>query len=249
MKKLIIYYNFILITIITCIGFLQAESVAQVVSAVLFFPLVIYFGQFIFPHKQKALPNMPPPVTESDEETLKENIPVQEDLKPEHEELEKSHETQKETDTVKEEVPIEEAPTEEALEGKVVAKSFDLDRRMFLKLIGSAGMTLFLFSIFTKKAEGAFFGSVPGPGTLSIKDTTGAKIDPAIKQPTDGYNIAQVDDSTSTTYYGYLNKDGAWYILREDSSSNYRYCKGSSSFSTNWTSRASLTYDYFDAVF
>jgi len=42
----------------------------------------------------------------------------------------------------------------------------DIDRRAFLKLIGTAGMSLFLFSMFTKKAEAAFFGSVPGPGIL-----------------------------------------------------------------------------------
>jgi hypothetical protein len=37
--------------------------------------------------------------------------------------------------------------------------------------------------------------------------------------------------------------------MSEDSSSNFRYTKGSSSFSTNWTGRAGLTYDYFDSVF
>ena len=124
----------------------------------------------------------------------------------------------------------------------------DIDRRQFLKLIGSAGLSLFLFSIFAKKAQAAFFGSVPGPGTVAVKDISGAQIDPAVKQPTDGYRINQLDDS-SPAYYGFVNKDSAWFIMKEDSSGNYRYTKGSSSFSTNWTNRASLTYDYFDAIF
>ncbi len=241
MRKVLVYYNFILLTIITIIGFFQAESIAQVISAVLFFPLVIYFGQFILPRKQRALPLAP---VSPEEETL---------VTPEIKEEEREEQKEELEETIplpNEEVDKEEQEnTEEALEGKVLGNGFDLNRRMFLKLIGSAGITLFLFSIFTKKAEGAFFGSVPGSGTISIKDTTGAKIDPAIKQPTDGYTLAQIDDGVSNTYYGYLNKDGAWYILREDTSSNYRYTKGSSSFATNWTNRASLTYDYFDAIF
>ena len=245
MRKVLVYYNFILLTIITIIGFFQAESIAQVISAVLFFPLVIYFGQFILPRKQRSLPIAPPASPE--EETL-----ATPEMKEEEEEEidEQKEELEENIAVTNEEVDKEgQENTDEALEGKVLGNGFDLNRRMFLKLIGSAGITLFLFSIFTKKAEGAFFGSVPGTGTISIKDTTGAKIDPAIKQPTDGYTLAQVDDGVSNTYYGYLNKDGAWYILREDSSSNYRYTKGGSSFATNWTNRASLTYDYFDAIF
>ena len=109
-------------------------------------------------------------------------------------------------------------------------------------------ISLFLFSVFTQKAHGAFFGSVPGPGTVSLKDTSGAQIDPAIKTPTDGYKISQIDDS-SPAFYGFIDKTGAWFIMKEDSTGAYRYAKGSSSFSTNWTNRAILSYDYFDAIF
>ncbi len=125
----------------------------------------------------------------------------------------------------------------------------DVDRRQFLKLISSAGLSLFIFSIFAKKAEAAFFGSVPGPGTVALKDTAGVQIDPAIKTPTDGYKISQIDDATPA-YYGFIERSGKWFIMKEDSTTGaYRYAKGASSFSTNWTSRASLTYDYFNIVF
>lgn len=137
---------------------------------------------------------------------------------------------------------------EEIEEGKFIP-GFDFDRRMFLKLIGSAGLSVFFFSLFTKKAEAAFFGSVPGPGTVSLKDTAGTKIDPAVKQPTDGYKISEIDDASSPAYYGFVDKTGAWFIQKEDSSGAYRYTKGSSSFSTNWTGRAGLSYDYFDVIF
>lgn len=126
----------------------------------------------------------------------------------------------------------------------------DNNRRQFLKLVGGTSLSLIFLSLFNpKKAGAAFFGSVPGPGTVALKDVTGAKINPAEKQPTDGYKISQIDDTSYPYYYGYVNASGAWYIMSEDSSSNFRYTKGSSNFSTSWTARASLTYDYFDSVF
>lgn len=139
-------------------------------------------------------------------------------------------------------------PLVKTLQKEKPVGDFDIERRRFLKLISTAGVTLFLFSIFTRRAQAAFFGSVPGPGTVSLKDSSGTVIDPAISTPTDGYKISDIDSSTPA-YYGFTEKSGKWFIMREGSSGDYRYAKGSSAFSTNWTSRASLTYDYFDNVF
>lgn len=130
----------------------------------------------------------------------------------------------------------------------IKSSDYDPERRKFLKLIGAAGGAIFLTAIFTKKAEASFFGSMPGPGTVAIKNTSGVAIDPAEKKPTDGYSISEIDDSGTDAYYGFVNKDGGWFILK-DSNGIYRYSKGSSSFSTNWTDRASLTYDYFNVIF
>ncbi len=202
----------------TISGFVQAQSLAQVTSAVFFFPLAVYFIQLVIPRNRKAI-TVPQAIS---------LIPVGIS----------SGSKKGSKKTKKAEEPI-------VLKRK---EGLDIDRRMFLKLIGSAGITVFLFSIFTKKAEGAFFGSAPGPGTLALKDTAGNKIDPAQNYPTDGYKISQIDDS-SPAYYGFVEKAGAWFIQKEDSSGNYRYTKGSNSFSTNWTNRATLTYDYFDVIF
>jgi phenylpyruvate tautomerase PptA (4-oxalocrotonate tautomerase family) len=71
--------------------------------------------------------------------------------------------------------------------------------------------------------------------------------------PTIGYQIADKDDSGSTKYYGFINKYGAWYILRENSST-YRYVRGArtdsagSLYTDAWTNRAGLTYGYFNEV-
>lgn len=126
----------------------------------------------------------------------------------------------------------------------------DARRRQFLKILGGGGVSLFLMTfIMPGKANAAFFGSTPGPGVIALKDTSGAKIDPAEKQPTDGYTISEIDDASSPSYYGFIHKNGAWYIAREDSAGAYRYAKGSSNFSTSWTGRAGLTYAYFDVTF
>lgn len=125
----------------------------------------------------------------------------------------------------------------------------DINRRMFIKLIGAAGLSTFVFALFKKSASAAFFGSVPGPGTIAIKDSSGNKIDPAEKQPTDGYEISQVDDTNVPAYYGFLNRDGAWYIAREGAGGEYRYARGGASFVSNWETRDALPYGYFDNVF
>lgn len=133
-----------------------------------------------------------------------------------------------------------------------IKPGFDMDRRAFLKIIGSAGITIFLFSLFTKKAEAAFFGSVPGPGTVAIKDSTGTVIDPAKHHPTDGYKISGIDDS-SPAYYGFVNKDGDWFIMKEEADGDYLYHKRvtptEDTFDVEWPNRGGFLYDYFDTIF
>lgn len=125
----------------------------------------------------------------------------------------------------------------------------DPDRRRFLKLLGIAGAGFLAQTLLNPRQVGAaFFGSVPGPGTIAIKDSSDAKIDPAIKSPTDAYGLTEIDGGVPA-YYGFVNKDGNWYIAREEASGSYRYIKGSGSFSVSWIGRALLTYDYFDNVF
>ena len=217
-RALLIYYNFIICTALVLMGFLGASSYAQLLSAIMFFPLMIYFAYLIIPRNTRAIA-----------------IPVK--TKPQ--------DKKRKTKTTKDGEIIELTK-----EGEEKDTKFDLDRRAFIKLIGSAGLSVFLLSIFTKKAQGAFFGSVPGPGTVAIKDTTGAKIDPAIKHPTDGFRVAELDDSTPS-YYGFIDKDGNWFIIRDDDGT-YKYKTGSSGFSAAWTGRGSIPeieWLYYDQAF
>ena len=126
----------------------------------------------------------------------------------------------------------------------------DIDKRVFLKLIGGAGLFLFLFSIFNKKADSLFFRrAAEGSGTTLLKDIAGNKIDPAQAQPTDGYRISEIDDNV-ISYFGFTNKDGAWFIMQEDSDTgSFRYSKGNGNFPGNWENRENLKYDYYSSVF
>ena len=125
----------------------------------------------------------------------------------------------------------------------------DIDKRAFLKLVGGVGLSYFLFSIFTRKVESLLLGKPSGPGTSVLEDKTGKQINPAERQPTDGYKISEVDNG-ETTYYGFINKDGAWYIMKEDpDTGSFRYAKAESNFPGNWDGRERLKYDYFYNVF
>jgi hypothetical protein len=56
------------------------------------------------------------------------------------------------------------------------------------------------------------------------------------------YELADYD-GTDPMYIGNVTTSGAWRIEKfSPGDKTMRYCKGSSSYSTNWTNRADLTY-------
>ena len=64
-----------------------------------------------------------------------------------------------------------------------------------------------------------------------------------------GYAISDTA-SGATSYNGYVNKDGEWYIQRGITAAgvtNYTYSKGSASYP--WAQRAAQVYAAFNAVF
>lgn len=221
----------------TMVSFLRVDSVAQIISATIFFPLFAYFAQLVTPTREQH----------GDDELLED---LQE-IRAEQAAIQRID--QSATPSVLPDNAHVLSPVQPAAldleKNELLQEGVDVDRRVFLKIIASAGTGLFMMSLFTKRTHAAFFGSVPGPGTMSVKDSTGSVIDPAIKTPTDGYKISEIDDTSSPAYYGFVDKTGAWFITKEEASGAYRYTKGDSSFSTNWSNRASLTYGYFDAIF
>lgn len=125
----------------------------------------------------------------------------------------------------------------------------DIDKRVFLKLIGGTGIALFLFSLFNRRPEEVLFKNLPAQDKISLTDSEGRKISPAQNQPLDGFKIAEIEDS-AISFYGFVNKDDAWYILRVDiASGSFRYAKGERDFPGSWKGRENLGYDYFNNVF
>ncbi len=60
------------------------------------------------------------------------------------------------------------------------------------------------------------------------------------------YQIADKDMATSVKYYGYVNSEGGWLIMEEDTVANtYKYAVGWSDYETAWTGRAGLTFKYW----
>lgn len=53
--------------------------------------------------------------------------------------------------------------------------------------------------------------------------------------------LSNIDDATSTEYYGYEDKDGNWYV-KKLASNSIKFATGATDYATNWTNRTSLTY-------
>jgi hypothetical protein len=95
-------------------------------------------------------------------------------------------------------------------------------------------------------------GSSGGSNSTTIMG--GKNPSQSIADTLDQYKVSDMDDASNPRYYGFVDKDGKWYILKEDTSAkSYRYTRGSGDYETAttgaWATRASLTYDYFHNVF
>ena len=125
----------------------------------------------------------------------------------------------------------------------------DNNKRLFLQLIGTTGISLLIMSLFSRRARDTFFsGSPVTPEVVSLKDIAGNPVNPAEKQATDGYSISDIDDGSFPAYYSFVNNNGAWYIM-QNISGTFRYAKGDSNYSASWDIRNKLHYDYYNKIF
>ncbi len=88
--------------------------------------------------------------------------------------------------------------------------------------------------------------------TRGIKNPIPTVVEVVDTDPLLGYRISDRDNNgiDGYNYYGYMKKDGNFYIMRETVATGaYRYFKGTSDYSTIWTARAAKTYDYFNVIF
>lgn len=95
-------------------------------------------------------------------------------------------------------------------------------------------------------------GSVVAKNTV-IYDELGNAITLLSKDDVlDCYQTSDIDSPSATvTYIGKIDRAGNWFIEKIDSTTGttFRFTKGTTGYTTNWTNRASLSYDYFDVIF
>ena len=223
MKRVALIYNIIIIGTFLGASLITAKSISQVAFNLLFIPPLVYFLRLL-------TANLKTNHLFSTDVGARRDVPLLPETKMD---------------------AIVTTDSSDAIQPEIVSDPdvTDINRRLFLKLVGGAGVSVFMMSLFTNKAQASFFGSMPVPGAMTVKDSTGIAIDPAEKQPTDGYEISEIDDSASPAYYGFVHKTGAWYISREESNGSYRYAKGPIDFPGGWALRTTLVYDYFDNTF
>lgn len=125
----------------------------------------------------------------------------------------------------------------------------DIDRRTFIKLIGATGISFLLFQPLGRRIEDLILGKTGGSGITPLPTNNGDQFGLAGPSPTAGYKIAEINEG-ALTYYGFINKDGAWLIMRQDTNENsFRYAKGNSNFPASWQNRENLRYDYYYNLF
>lgn len=70
----------------------------------------------------------------------------------------------------------------------------------------------------------------------------------------DGYKVSDEADKAGDStirYYGFINRAGEWFIMRQTVSgttTDYRFVKGDSAYTTAWAAREAQTYDYFNTI-
>ncbi len=67
------------------------------------------------------------------------------------------------------------------------------------------------------------------------------------------YYVSDIDDLVYPYYYGYLNDEGQWYIMRVTTTGDIKYNRPSFQsvglYSAAWTNRINLQYTYWNEGF
>jgi len=143
---------------------------------------------------------------------------------------------------------IKKAKIEEEVLNRSKVDVVDIDKRTFLKFVGAAGISFFLFSILGRRVDSLLFGRNVNTALTGVGNTGGGPV-ASQRNPTEGYRISEIDDS-EYGFYGFINEEGAWFIMKEDvETGSFRYAKGEANFSTNWKGRHELEYVYFHELF
>lgn len=130
------------------------------------------------------------------------------------------------------------------IEGWVQLMGVSLQNPLPVQLRDATGKPIDFGGISQTIGGGSGGGQNPTPTLKKIEEHQKATLQ--------DFFIADKDDDATPNYFGFLNRNGEWYILKETVSAGadtYRYTKGASGYTTAWTNRATEPYDYFNTTF
>lgn len=70
----------------------------------------------------------------------------------------------------------------------------------------------------------------------------------AFQDPLFDFRVSDIDTASDPKYYGYLNRRGEWYVMREAADGTFRYAYGRTGYAAAWTDKANLSYDLFSTI-
>lgn len=95
-----------------------------------------------------------------------------------------------------------------------------------------------------KSLEPLFNDDLSDPNAADLKRDLRVK---SALDPVEGYHISDQEVGT-TSFYGYQNKTGAYYIqkgIQTGAEINYTYTSGNSGYAAAWTNRTTESYQRF----
>ena len=104
----------------------------------------------------------------------------------------------------------------------------------------------------------ALYGTPDGTNIYRLKvnsdgslNVTGLSVTAStLAKPTDAYSISNIESDATYSYYGYEDKDGAWYIMRKTEATGvFLYAAGASGYSSAWTGKAGQSYASYATTF
>jgi len=118
--------------------------------------------------------------------------------------------------------------------------------------LNTGGMTRgYLYNTDTLEWEAATKGTGAGQA-VSVENfpavISGSLVPIQNDDPTSKYKITDIDPTDGNSYFGYMDKDGNWYIMHL-TSTEARYIKGTAAYEDAWIAKGGLAYDYFDNIF
>ena len=66
--------------------------------------------------------------------------------------------------------------------------------------------------------------------------------------PLAGYKISDIDPTEGDSYFGYVDKDGGWYMMNLTATAA-RYAKGDSGYAAAWAAKGDQSWGLFNEIF